>query len=127
MSSKGIVVICGQREFLILTIMLLGTVNWGNLGNRGNLSKRGMPSLTTFVGHAKYFWSKIHMRLLNFVIFLCRSFSVVSCFFIPQKSEWKKHSIFPKWEHGQTFPRSTYSCYARTMRFSRNICQYSFS
>ena len=31
------------------------TVNWGNLGNRGNLSKKGMPSLTTLVSHTKYF------------------------------------------------------------------------
>ena len=48
------------------------TVNWGNLGNRGNLNKNGMSSLTTLVGHGKYFLSKIHMRLVNFVIFLCR-------------------------------------------------------
>ena len=32
-----------------------GTVNWGNLGNRGNLSKKGMPSLTNLVSHTKYF------------------------------------------------------------------------
>ena len=48
------------------------TVNRGNLGERGNLSKNYVLSLSTRVGHSKYFLSEIKVIKVNFVIFLCR-------------------------------------------------------